>query len=40
MRSIFFEKSKSSGVAVMQPGGCGGETNKIKKTKKSLIPID
>jgi hypothetical protein len=34
MRSVFFEKSKSSGVAVTQPAGCGGENNKFKRAGK------
>ena len=30
MRSIFFERSKSSGVAVTQPAGWGGKSNEFK----------
>ena len=28
-RSEFFQRSKSSGVPVTQPAGCGGEGNKM-----------
>jgi hypothetical protein len=30
MRSLFFQRTKSSGVPVMQPAGCGGKSNKLK----------
>ncbi|MDN3658152.1 hypothetical protein QWZ08_21045 [Ferruginibacter paludis] len=29
--AYFFERSKSSSVAVTQPAGCGGEVNESKK---------
>lgn len=32
MRSIFFERAKSSGVPVTQPAGCGGEYLNHKRT--------
>ena len=34
MRSILFERSKSSGVVVTQPAGWGGKNNKFKRDKK------
>ncbi|PVD51556.1 hypothetical protein DC498_14120 [Terrimonas sp.] len=30
MRSIFFQKTKSSGVPVTQPAGCGGKKRFVK----------
>jgi len=30
MRSIFFQRTKSSGVPVTQPAGCGGKSDKFK----------
>ena len=34
MRSIFFERSKSSGVAVTQPAGRGGKSKEFKRESK------
>ena len=31
MRSIFFQRAKSSDVPVTQPAGCGGKTNYLKR---------
>jgi hypothetical protein len=31
MRSIFFQRRKSSSVPVTQPAGCGGKTFELKR---------
>jgi hypothetical protein len=33
--SLFFERSKGSGVPVTQPAGCGGKSLKLKGIRKS-----
>ena len=39
IRSIFFERSKSSGIAVTQPAGWGGKTAKLKKKTKIAVHL-